>query len=127
MNPTESKIFLKILTLLGSLWVFLASFAMRGDPQGLNAFFQSFTAVAFDLLFLILLFWKLFFTPKSNPMRKFQIFVYFTFKLVCLGFLAITLKRLKNDPHLPVGFAVLFMGVGPLVAGVLAKRGMKKE
>jgi len=47
--------------------------------------------------------------------------------LVCLGFLAITLKRLRNDPPLPAAMAVLFMGVGPLLSGVLAKWRIKTK
>ena len=77
------------------------------------------------LAFLIILFWQLFFSPYTGLARKVQAFLSFTFKLVCLAFLAITLKRLRNDPHLPVALAVLFMGLGPLLSAIVAKTRIK--
>jgi hypothetical protein len=42
-------------------------------------------------------------------------------KLVCLGFLAITLKELRNDPHLPAVAGILFLCVGPLVSALAVR------
>jgi hypothetical protein len=119
MKPEESKAFLRILGSVTLLWVFLGIVLFRNDPEGLRAFLLTFWAVVLDLVFLILLFWELFFAIK--PVRKLQVALYFTFKLVCLAFLAITLKRLRNDPPLPPAFAVVFMGVGPMISAGLAK------
>ena len=121
----ESKVFLRFLSFACLFWVALNVFLFRNEPESLKKFLQVFWAVLLDLGFLILLFWELFFAPK--PVRRFQVFLYFTFKLVCLGFLAITLKRLRNDPPLPAAMAVLFMGVGPLLSGVLAKWRIKTK
>ena len=121
----ESKVFLRFLSFVCLFWAALNVFLFRNEPESLKKFLQVFWAVLLDLGFLILLFWELFFAPK--PVRRFQVFLYFTFKLVCLGFLAITLKRLRNDPPLPAAMAVLFMGVGPLFSGVLAKWRIKTK
>ena len=121
----ESKVFLRFLSFVCLFWAALNVFLFRNEPESLKKFLQVFWAVLLDLGFLILLFWELFFAPK--PVRRFQVFLYFTFKLVCLGFLAITLKRLRNDPPLPAAMAVLFMGVGPLLSGVLAKWRIKTK
>jgi hypothetical protein len=121
----ESKVFLRFLSFVCLFWAALNVFLFRNEPENLKKFLQVFWAVLLDLGFLILLFWELFFAPK--PVRRFQVFLYFTFKLVCLGFLAITLKRLRNDPPLPAAMAVLFMGVGPLLSGVLAKWRIKTK
>ena len=121
----ESKAFLRFLSFVCLFWAALNVFLFRNEPESLKKFLQVFWAVLLDLGFLILLFWELFFAPK--PVRRFQVFLYFTFKLVCLGFLAITLKRLRNDPPLPAAMAVLFMGVGPLLSGILAKWRIKTK
>jgi hypothetical protein len=121
----ESKAFLRILVFVSIFWAGVNLYLFRNEPESLKAFLHVFWAVLLDLTFLILLFWELFFAPK--PVRRFQVFLYFTFKLVCLGFLAITLKRLRNDPPLPAAMAVLFMGVGPLLSGVLAKWRIKTK
>ncbi len=115
----ESKKFLRILAGISFFWGGLGVLCFQGSAPELGAFFQVYWAVLLDLAFLILLFWELFFVPK--PVRRLQVFLYFTFKLVCLGVLAITLKRLRNDPPLPVAMAVLFMGVGPMASAILAK------
>jgi hypothetical protein len=122
MTPKESKVFLRVLVLIGLLWLLGAGFAFGFHGSEIQTFFSAFVAVALDLGFLILLFWNLFFSPYRGLARKLQVFFSFTFKLVCLGFLAITLKRLRNDPHLPVAFAVLFMGLGPLLSAVAARK-----
>jgi drug/metabolite transporter (DMT)-like permease len=121
----ESKAFLRFLAFVCLFWAGLNVYIFRDEPGSLRAFLQIFWAVLLDLAFLILLFWELFFAPK--PVRRFQVFLYFTFKLVCLGFLAITLKRLRNDPPLPAAMAVLFMGVGPLLSAILAKWRVKTK
>ena len=125
MTPKESKVFLRFLFLAALLWMGLAGIAFGIDGPEIRSFLSAFGAVGLDLAFLILLFWNLFFSPYQGLARKLQVFFSFTFKLVCLGFLAITLKRLRNDPHLPVALAVLFMGLGPLLSAVAAKKWIK--
>ena len=125
MDSQESKGFLKVLGALALIWVGLGAAIFYGKPGEMGVFFQIFWATLLDLVFLILLFWQLFFGPK--PIQKFRVFVYFTFKLVCLGFLAITLKRLRNEPPLPAGLAVLFMGIGPLLSAIISKKRLRSE
>ncbi len=122
MTPNESKAFLKVLALTGLAWLALGILLFRENPAATNAFVLCYQAVILDLAAIILLFWKLFFGRQDGVFAKFTIFLIFTFKLVCLGFLAITLKRLRNDPHFPAALAVSFMGIGPLLAGVAAKK-----
>ena len=125
MRAHESKGFLKVLGFLALSWAGLGIALFYREPGALGVFFQIFWATILDLSFLILLFWQLFFAPK--PLQKFRVFVYFTFKLVCLGFLAITLKRLRNEPPLPAGLAVLFMGIGPLLSAIISKKRLRSE
>jgi hypothetical protein len=127
MSPSESKVFLRFLILTGLAWIVLAAglFGWRG-PE-FQSFISVFWMVALDLGVLIFLFWQLFFSASHGFIRKLRVVMAFTFKLVCLAFLAITLKRLRNDPDLPVVFAVLFMGAGPLVAAVIAKARIKSK
>ena len=125
MKPKESKVFLKVLALMGLFWVLGAGAVLGLRTPEMNSFLSAYLWVTLDLGFLILLFWNLFFSPYRGIVRNLQVFFAFTFKLVCLGFLAITLKRLRNDPQLPVVFAVLFMGFGPLLSAVVAKRWIK--
>jgi len=106
-------------------WIGLGLLLFGWGTPLFSIFLEVFWAVILDLVFLILLFWELFFA--RGPSRRLQVVIYFTFKLVCLGFLAITLKRLRNDPPLPAAIAVLFMGVGPLVSAVLARRGINTK
>jgi hypothetical protein len=121
----ESKTFLRIMIPVTFAWIGLGLFLFGWGTPLFSIFFEVFWAVILDLVFLILLFWELFFA--RGPSRRVQVVIYFTFKLVCLGFLAITLKRLRNDPPLPAAIAVLFMGVGPLVSAILARRGINTK
>ena len=119
---TESKAFLRILAWTAVLWGLFGATIFAQDRM---VFLRVYQAVLLDLSCLILLFWELFF--RSKPIRKLRVLFYFTFKLVCLGFLAITLKRLRNDPSLPAAVAVLFMGLGPILSGIWMKREGKNK
>ena len=127
MDPKESKVFLKNLVGFAVLWWCLARLVFQNSPESIHAFAEAYAATLLDLGFLILLFWKVFFTPAGSRFRGVQLFISFTFKLVCLGFLAITLKRLRNDPPLPVVMAVLFVAIGPLASAVVSRRRLKLE
>jgi hypothetical protein len=120
LTHKESKAFLRILGWIAVLWGLLGALLFGKQPSGLRVFLQVYQAVLLDLSCLILLFWELFF--RANPVRKLRVAFYFTFKLVCLGFLAITLKRLRNEPPFPAAVAVLFMGLGPILSAVWLKR-----
>jgi hypothetical protein len=122
MTPNESKIFLRFLGVVALFWLGTGAILFRGDLAARGAFFLTFQAVILDFSALVLLFWTVFFSRSSGLAGKLITVLLFTFKLVCLGFLAITLKRLRNDPHLPAAFAVSFMGIGPLLAGVAARK-----
>ncbi len=121
MKTTESKVFLRFLAFSGALWIGVALTGWGSEGPAIRAFFSAFRVVLLDLVFLILLFWQLFFGNRAGNRWKVRATLFFTFKLVCLAFLAITLKRLRNDPELPVVFALLFMGAGPLLAATLAQ------
>ena len=119
MTPEHSIKFLKILAGLGLAWMVLGTSLSFTDSIALNAFLQVYFWILFDLIFIILLFWSLFFSKLTQRNKIAQSLFFFTFKLVCLGFLAITLKRLRNAPTYAIVMAVVFIGVGPMLAGIL--------
>jgi hypothetical protein len=121
MDPKESKIFLTFLWVSALLWALIGAWLFGPDPAAQRAYFRVFQWIILDLGALIFMFWRVFFAVNRNAFWKFQIMVSFTFKLVCLGFLAITLKELRNEPHLPAISGVLFLVVGPLVSAIAAR------
>lgn len=121
MTPKESKNFLTVLAGSALLWCIGALWVWAEDPAARTAFLRVFQWVLLDLAFLIFLFWRLFFAPVRGVLWKVQVAVSFTFKLVCIGFLAITLKELRNEPHLPAVAGILFLAVGPLVSATAVR------
>ena len=92
-------------------------------------YFQGFSLIPFseiffltfmDLAFLILIFWNLFYSNVNIGIKRLQFLFFLFFKLVCLAFLAIILKRLKDAPFSSIALGIAFMGFGPLIAGVLS-------
>ena len=129
----KTRAFIRFLLMSAAAWLALGVFYFSSSERDLLAFIQLFVFSFLDLIFLILIFWQLFFASsitsvgpkKRTPKKMLQIMVFVTFKLVCLGFLAITLKRLQNDSQLSMGvipFGVGFIGFGPLVAGMATLR-----
>jgi multidrug transporter EmrE-like cation transporter len=121
MIPEQSRVFLQRLSLVAFLWLGIGVFFTRADPVAMNAFFQVYFVTALDLVFLLLMFWKLFFNQTAGRSKTIQSLIFFTFKLVCLGLLAITLKRLRNAPTYALVLGVLFIWVGPVLAGILSR------
>ena len=121
MNPEESRKFIQNLCFVSMLWLGIGVISTRLDPIAMSAFFQVYFVTALDLVFLILLFWNLFFADKTRSSKGLQSLIFFTFKLVCLGLLAITLKRLRNAPTYALVLGVLFIWVGPMLAGILSR------
>jgi hypothetical protein len=127
MNPEKSKAFLRILSAVACVWLVTGMAAFMGDPESRSAFLQVFLLTLADLLFLILVFWTLFFTPPTRRDRALRSVIFLTFKLVCLGFLAITLKRLRNAPDQAVLLGIGFMGFGPLISAAIYAAFLKKH
>jgi hypothetical protein len=121
MIPEQSRRFLQFLSYVAILWLGFGAFLTRSDSLAMSAFFQVFFVTTLDLIFLIVLFWKLFFSSQTPRGKAFQSFIFFTFKLVCLGILAITLKRLRNAPTYALVLGLLFIWVGPILAGVFSR------
>ena len=122
MKPEQSKKFLNILLLVSLTWLLMGTGIYWNQPEGRSAFYQVFLLTLLDLLFLVFLFWRLFFTPPEQRGRNLQVVIFLTFKLVCLGFLAITLKRLRNAPDAAALLGIGFMAVGPIVSAVISRR-----
>ena len=123
MDNRRGGLFLYSLGGFGLLWAVvgaMACFRLFGR-EGLETFGQVFLFTSLDLIALIVLFWKLFFSRAAKGVKKIDLFLWFSFKLVCLAFLAITLKRLTNAPFAATLLGVAFIGVGPLVAGIFSK------
>jgi len=126
--PRESKKFVHILLKVAFVWFVICGFALLRTPDQIIVFTQIFLFSFLDLIFLLLLFWTLFFTPPELRMQrgnKIRIMVFSFFKLVCLLFLAITLKRLRNASALTLVLGVGFIWFGPLISGVLLKYSLR--
>ncbi len=127
MNPEESKRFLKILAGVALVWLGVGLLLLRSDWDDFFSFVQIYWVICLDLTFLILLFWKIFFPPPTQSAKTLQISIFLTFKLVCLAFLAITLKRLRNASPLAIGMGVGFIGFGPIFAALWMKLVNRKQ
>lgn len=121
MDPEWSKRFVQKLCQVGLVWLAIGTALTYSNPLGLSAFFQVYFVTALDLGFILLIFWNLFFSKTSQRTKAIRSIIFFTFKLVCLGLLAITLKRLRNAPTVALVSGVLFIGLGPLAAGMLSR------
>jgi len=123
-QPVQSRRFVRIFLSVSAAWLLLGVLANTGSTEQAFAFIQIFLFSFFDVVFLTLLFWFLFFLkPEQKALRvnKLRIALFGFFKLVCLGFLAITLKRLRNAPastHL-MGTSIIW--IGPLISGIIWK------
>lgn len=123
MENSRGAIFLWTLGGLALLWGGVGSWWTYGHWgwAGVSAFGQAHFFTSLDLIALIVLFWKIFFSRAAKTAKKVDLFLWFSFKLVCLVFLAITLKRLNNAPFVAVLLGIGFIGVGPIAAGILCK------
>lgn len=122
--PHESKKFIKILLAVSLVWFALGVLVHANDEGQLVAFVQIFLFSFLDLVFLMLLFWNLFFmdpATKARRANKIRIMLFGFFKLVCLAFLAITLKRLRNAPTSVHLMGVSIIWIGPLISGLFLK------
>jgi multidrug transporter EmrE-like cation transporter len=119
MNPEKSKTFLRILSGVAAAWLMSGMLLFAQNPEARAAFLQVFLLTLADLMFLTLVFWTLFFTPPTRRDRAWRALIFLTFKLVCLAFLAITLKRLRNAPDQAALLGIGFMGFGPLISAVV--------
>ena len=125
MNPPnpvpQNSRFGVFLVIAAVLWLALGCVLYLSRPADLIGFIQIFIFTFLDLVFLILIFKTVFFVPPTHGGRKMQILLFVFFKLVCLGFLAITLKRLRNAPISVILMGVEFIWIGPLIAGLLTR------
>lgn len=125
--PTEklnqhSRRFMGYLLVAALGWALLGGLLHLTRIADLIGFIQIFLFTFLDLIFLILIFWKVFFAPPEQSGRVLQIVIFLFFKLVCLGFLAITLKRLRNAPLSVIFMGIGFIWIGPLIAGLLSRQ-----
>jgi len=126
--PQESKKFVQLLLKVALVWFGIGALALIRSPDQIIVFTQIFLFSFLDLIFLLLLFWCLFFTQRELRMQrgnKIRIMVFSFFKLVCLAFLAITLKRLRNASVLTLVMGVGIIWIGPLISGVLLKYSLR--
>jgi hypothetical protein len=121
MNPEFSRNFVQKLSFLAVLWLALGMYFTHADDQAFSAFLKVYFVILLDLVFLILLFWSLFFPNPARRGGRVRALIFFTFKLACLGLFAITLKRVRSAPTYAVVIGLLFIAVGPMLAGVLSQ------
>lgn len=122
--PHESKKFIKTLIILSLAWLALGILVHFNSPEQVLAFMEIFLFSFLDLIFLILLFWVLFFDNADEKMRRtklVRIMLFGFFKLVCLAFLAITLKRLRNASSSSQLMGISIIWIGPILSGVYLK------
>jgi hypothetical protein len=118
MTPEESRKFTRHLSFIALGWLALGTVITFQNPLAMSAFFQVYFITALDLMCLILMFWQIFFGQSPRRTKQILTLIFFTFKLVCLGLLAITLKRLRNAPTYALVLGLLFIVLGPILAGV---------
>ena len=126
MEPNQSRRFIQWLMVAAIGWMAIGIAVYYSNIEDLWTFSEAFVFSFLDLVFLILIFWKLFFvkaeTIGAKRARVVQIMLFIFFKLVCLGFLAIVLKRLRNASFPAIILGVGFIGIGPLVAGLITRK-----
>jgi hypothetical protein len=126
----QSRRFFKFLMYFAIVWLFFGMILHRTSEEAEAAFLEVYLFALLDLIFLLLIFWKAFFsvatTPSAQRMRSIQISLFIVFKLVCLGLLVITLKRFRNAPFSSLLMGVAFTWVGPMTAGVISRIPFKK-
>ena len=122
MTPNQSKLFFKILAFLALIWGAAGAWFTRTNATDFSAYFQIYLLSLLDLSLLILIAWLLFYVKMTKSIKTIQIFILFTFKLVCLFFLAITLKRLRNASGVSLILGAGFVGIGPLISSLLVSR-----
>lgn len=122
VNPIQSRKFIRVLIALAMIWIGVGLWVFLPDRKTTLLFAQLFLFSFLDLVFLVLIFWKVFFNASHQKSKMPQIIIFVTFKLVCLGFLAITLKRLENAPFSLVFMGVGFVGIGPMLTGLWLSR-----
>lgn len=123
-QPVQSRRFVRIFLSVSVAWLLLGVLANSGSQEQVFAFIQIFLFSFLDIVFLTLLFWFLFFLkPEQKALRvnKLRIALFGFFKLVCLGFLAITLKRLRNAPATTHLMGTSIIWIGPLISGIIWK------
>ncbi|MBS1959299.1 MAG: hypothetical protein JST80_07510 [Bdellovibrionales bacterium] len=126
MDPADKRrgsVFLASLAGMAVVWSVISYVLLQQQygPEAGHAFFQIFFIACLDLLSIIMIVWKLIFSQKVKGWKSLDILLWFVFKLVCLAFLAITLKRLTNAPLAAILLGVGFMGAGPIIAKVFSK------
>jgi Na+/pantothenate symporter len=121
VTPEWSRRFVQRLNWIGVFWFGMGAILTCKNPEAMSAFFQVFFFTVLDLVFLVLIGWALFFAQITRRTKAVRAMFFFTFKLVSLGLLAITLKRLRNAPTYAEILGVLFLCIGPLLAGVLSR------
>jgi len=129
-QPIESKKFIRILVITALLWLGIGILVHLLMGEQVIAFIQIFLFSFLDLVFLMLLFWSLFFLKpdqKRQRVNKIRIALFMFFKLVCLAFLAITLKRLRNASIVTHVMGVSVIWITPFISGLLLKHFNKLE
>ena len=128
MDNKRGALFLRTLVILGLFWgvVGFLWVSLYFDREAAFGFIRVFFFTCLDLFAMVMIFWKLFFSGLSGIAKKVDLSLWFVFKLVCLVFLAITLKRLTNAPFAAILLGVGFIGVGPIAAGIICK-GLAKD
>jgi len=129
-HSEESLRFVRIFAVVSLVWFLIGIAVHYSSQEQVLAFIQIFLFSLLDLVFLILLFWFLFFLkPEQKALRvnKVRILLFGFFKLVCLGFLAITLKRLRNAPATTHLMGISIMWIGPLISGFFWKYFMNSK
>ena len=121
LEKNESRRFVRTFLLIAFIWFLGGYFYSRGAVNEQLAFTQIFIFSFLDIAFLMIVFFRLFFLQDQRGAQKLLTFVFFFFKLVCLAFLAITLKRFRNASVLLQIYGVSVVWAAPLLAAVWVK------
>ncbi len=123
MNIEKNKAkFIKISLLISGAWLILGEaicWLLHGDTL---LYFWVVLTATLGILILARIIDLMILSELPLAIRVTQFVLFSFFKLVCLSFLAITLKRFQVLSYLPVFLGASVYWVAPLIAGLLCSK-----
>lgn len=114
--------FILLIIVQAVLWAALGTAASVTLHWPLEPFLLLLAATTVSLFLLIRLIKILLDTRLSISMKLVQFILFSFFKLVCIVFLAITLKRFQELPYLALVVGASFYWMAPAIAGLLCSK-----
>ena len=114
--------FLKIIVIEAVFWLTIGSLLCHWVGWAVVPYLWITGATVLGLIILMILVHLLVKSELPVGMRVAQFIFFSFFKLVCLAFLAITLKRFQELSSIPTLIGVSFYWVAPVIAGLFCSK-----